>query len=77
MIISFGDEKPNYICEAFHLIEISSSRELIFHKEWSENLKEVKLLIVPKSKAFLRSELSLLVNYFEPNSSFLWDWEKS
>lgn len=65
MIISFGDENIDKISKAFNLIEISDSRELIFHKEWTESLKDSKILVVPKTKAFLKSNLGVLINYYE------------
>lgn len=69
LIISLDGSSPAKISECFHILEITDSRELIFHQDWKESLKETKLLLIPKTKSILKSGVLGLLNEI-----YLWDY---
>ena len=76
MVIKFDETEGNRITDHFYIIEMTNSRELIFHQTWKEELKDLKLMIVPKSKCLLKSQLSIVNDYFVDWKTIIDNWEK-
>ena len=63
MIISLGNTYES-IGEAFKLIEITNSRDLIIHEKWNESLKDLNVLKIPhKGEILFGSGISLVLKY--------------